>query len=54
MQSLVDRSDMTGLSSPVEQGLDDVPVPQRRPLSMAWVSDEIVSETQRIWSKRYG
>lgn len=54
MQSPVDRSDMTGLSTPSEQGLGDVSVPQRRPLSMAWVSDERIAETQRLWSKRYG
>ena len=47
-------SDMTGLSSPGEQGLVDVPVPERRPLSMAWVSDEMIAETQQLWSKRYG
>lgn len=54
MQSPVDRSDMTGLFTPSEQGLVDVPAPERRPLSMAWVSDEMIAETQRLWSKRYG
>ena len=45
--------DMTGLSSPDEPGLCDPQVPVRRPLSLAWVSDELIAETRRIWSARY-
>lgn len=45
--------DITGFSSPDEPGLC-VPVPVRRPLSLAWVSDELIVETQRLWSARYG
>lgn len=44
--------DITGFSSPDEPGLC-VPVPVRRPLSLAWVSDELIAETQRLWSARY-
>lgn len=44
--------DMTGFSSPDEPGLC-VPVPIRRPLSLAWVSDELIAKTQRLWSARY-
>lgn len=44
--------DITGFSSPDEPGLC-VPVPVRRPLSLAWVSDELIDETQRLWSARY-
>lgn len=47
------RDDMTGFSSPDEPGLCE-PVPIRRPLSLAWVSDELIAETQRLWSARYG
>ena len=47
------REDMTGFSSPDEPGLCE-PVPIRRPLSLAWVSDELIAETQRLWSARYG
>lgn len=47
------RGDMTGFSSPDEPGLC-VPVPIRRPLSLAWVSDELIAETRRLWSARYG
>lgn len=25
-----------------------------RPLSMAWISDELLAKTQRVWSKAYG
>ncbi|WP_437226076.1 hypothetical protein SH661x_004394 [Planctomicrobium sp. SH661] len=45
--------DMTGFSSPDEPGLC-APVPIRRPLSLAWVSDELIAETRRLWSARYG
>ncbi len=45
---------ITGLSSPDEPGLCDPLVPVRRPLSLAWVSDEAIVETQRLWSARYG
>lgn len=44
--------DITGFSSPDEPGLC-VPVPVRRPLSLAWVSDELIVETQQLWSARY-
>ena len=44
--------DITGFSSPDEPGLC-VLVPVRRPLSLAWVSDELIAETQRLWSARY-
>lgn len=44
--------DITGFSSPDEPGLC-VPVPVRRPLSLAWVSDELIVETRRLWSARY-
>lgn len=44
--------DITGFSSPDEPGLG-VPVPVRRPLSLAWVSDELLAETKQLWSARY-
>ena len=25
-----------------------------RPLSMAWISDELLAKTQRVWSRAYG
>ena len=25
-----------------------------RPLSLAWMTDELIAETQRVWSPRYG
>lgn len=45
--------DITGFSSPDEPGLCDPQVPIRRPLSLAWVSDELIAETRRLWSARY-
>ncbi len=47
------HGDMTGMFSPDEQGLCETPVPIRRPLSLAWMSDELITETQRLWSARY-
>lgn len=44
--------DITGFSTPDEPGLC-VPVPVRRPLSLAWVSDQLIAETRRLWSARY-
>ncbi len=52
-KSSSDNRDMTGFLSPDEPGLC-VPIPIRRPLSLAWVSDELIAETQRLWSVRYG
>lgn len=45
--------DITGFSSPDEPGLCDPQVTVRRPLSLAWVSDELIAETRRLWSARY-
>ncbi len=44
--------ELTGLHGPVEE-----PVTCReaaRPLSMAWISDELLAQTQRVWSRAYG
>ena len=49
----VQPENMTGFLSPDEPGLCE-PIPYRRPLSLAWVSDELIAETQRLWSARYG
>jgi hypothetical protein len=52
-ESPAPHGDMTGFLSPDEPGLCE-PVPIQRPLSLAWVSDEMIAETQRLWSDRYG
>lgn len=44
---------MTGLSAPIEPGQDEETV-SKRPLSLSWISDEMIDDTQRLWSKRYG
>lgn len=49
----VQPENMTGFLSPDEPGLCE-PIPLRRPSSLAWVSDELIAETQRLWSARYG
>ena len=44
--------ELTGFHGPVEE-----PVTCReaaRPLSMAWISNELLAQTQRVWSRAYG
>ena len=33
---------------------DEVPEAPRRPLSAAWITDELIDETKRVWSPEYG
>lgn len=51
---MLNSSDLTG--NPTEIGH---PVPvfgavPDRPLSLAWMTDELIAETQRVWSPQYG
>ena len=39
---------MTGISSPPEDHGPDLP------LSLDWISEELIEETQQVWSKAYG
>ena len=43
-------SEMTGFPGPDEEGVSG----DRRPLSMAWISDELLAETIDVWSENYG
>ena len=43
----------TGLSAPDEQAVPDLERRQR-PLSLAWISDELLAETIELWSESYG
>ena len=31
-----------------------MPEASRRPLSAAWITDELIDETRRVWSPEYG
>jgi hypothetical protein len=31
-----------------------VPAPAERPLYCTWMTDELIAETRRVWSKAYG
>ena len=42
----------TGLTGPDEEGVTG-PQRDRRPLSMAWISDELLAETIDVWSENY-
>ena len=51
---MLNSSDMTGF--PPQNG-HPVTVPGEvpdRPLSLAWRTDELIAETQRVWSPQYG
>ena len=43
----------TGLSAPDEQAVPGLERRQR-PLSLAWISDELLAETIELWSESYG
>ena len=42
--------DMPGLSANTKEHGDLL----ARPLSLAWITDELLAETQRVWSEVYG
>lgn len=43
----------TGLTAPDEEGVPGLER-DRRPLSMAWISDELLAKTIDVWSRNYG
>lgn len=43
----------TGLTHPDEEGVTGLKR-DRRPLSMAWISDELLVKTIDVWSRNYG
>ena len=43
----------TGLTAPDEEGVTGLER-DRRPLSMAWISDELLAKTIDVWSRNYG
>lgn len=47
-------ADSTGLTAPVEQVCPSPgPVPSRPP-GTAWITDEAIADTRRVWSPYYG
>ncbi|MBN2583672.1 MAG: hypothetical protein JXL80_11445 [Planctomycetes bacterium] len=46
-------SELTGFGGQDEEGVTG-PRRERRPLSMAWISDELLAETIDLWSESYG
>jgi hypothetical protein len=44
----------TGLMSPVEQGCPQPNAVPRRPPGSAWITDEAIADTRRVWSPYYG
>ncbi len=48
------RPESTGLTFPQEEhGQVTQPAPSR-PLAQAWITDELIAENRRVWSKAYG
>lgn len=45
---------MPGFSSPDEQHGQVPDASAARPLSIAWITDELIAETRRVWSPLYG
>ena len=46
------KPESTGLSAPGEE-LGQGPAGQR-PLSIEWITDELLEQTRKVWSKMYG
>lgn len=44
----------TGLSAPPEQGCPASDAMSRRPPGAAWITDEAIADTRRVWSPYYG
>ena len=44
----------TGLSTPPEQGCPVSDAMPRRPPGAAWITDEAIADTRRVWSPYYG
>lgn len=51
--SVAGASHSTGLSGPV-MALTEAAKRERRPLSTRWMSDELIAQTQRVWSAYLG
>ena len=47
------RPESTGFPAPDEQHVTDGAA-TRRPLSLAWITDEMVAETIGVWSEAWG
>ena len=46
------RTELTGFHALDEEPVTDCEA--ARPLSMAWISNELLAQTQRVWSRAYG
>jgi len=47
-------AETTGLVAPPEQGCPPADAIPRRPPGAAWITDEAVEDTRRVWSPYYG
>ncbi len=48
------RPESTGLTSPHEEHGELTQPASIRPLAQAWITDELIAENQRVWSRAYG
>lgn len=44
----------TGFPAPPEQGCPASDAAPRRPPGAAWITDEAIADTRRVWSSYYG
>lgn len=44
----------TGFAAQIEQGYPQPAASPRRPPGAAWITDEAIADTQRVWSPYYG
>ncbi len=52
-EKMEDFSEMTGFPGPVMEPVQPLGG-DGRPLSLAWISDELLARTQKVWSRAYG
>lgn len=48
------RGDLTGFSAGDEQPCQEPRVDSGRPLSLSWITDDLLRYTREVWSKAYG
>jgi hypothetical protein len=51
---VLNSSELTGFPSENGHPVSVPGVEPGRPMSLAWMTDELIAETQRVWSPHYG
>jgi hypothetical protein len=48
------QPELTGCNGPEMEHVTEPEEASERPLSMAWISEELLAETREIWTEAYG